>query len=193
MRNWILSFLGVCCFVIGLPCWLVGCNPDVEYGCLTRQIINMTYVGKTLETGVCCSECSEERCTSTTSIPTCTTHTYCCQGYSCYSCTYHFETTDGTPRSCTQGCKQVYRTATEALTPTRPLNQTYMFAYDDKTHLCQEADGSKSTWIVGVFFLCLAMSFGMIKFCLYMNEQRKYSCLRNNETMNFVGYQRGYT
>ena len=44
-------------FIIGMCTWLIGCNKDVDGGCLTRDVYNSTYSEKYIETDQC-SECT---------------------------------------------------------------------------------------------------------------------------------------
>jgi len=151
---------------IGLPCWLVGCNPDVTNGCITRQLVNMTYTQKTIESGVCCEWCETTTCDTSGSDSTehCTTTSYCCGGSSCFSCKYDFVDSKNSNKKCTEECSATYDTASEAMSApsSYQLNQKYWFAYDDRTNLCQDAYQSKKTWIVGISFLSLGAAVTVV-------------------------------
>ena len=162
-----LSLFGVF-FCIGLPCWLVGCNPNVPEGCITRELINMTYTGKTLETGVCCvwgcsytvcsTSCGEKSGCQTTCNPV----YYCCgYNYGCYSCRYNFHGASNATQGdhCTRECGQTYSTQDAAMSPANSLyspNQDVTMAYDPRTDACDVKTASINTWKAGVSFLVLS-------------------------------------
>jgi hypothetical protein len=163
MQCWVLlCYLGpLAVFVtIGLPCWIVGCNPDLPGGCLTRELDNMTYTGKVLVTDVCCSTCSKQVCsTNKDGSQSCHTEYWCCGGRTCFTCDYKWEKTADKDGSCTFQCGGVYYSATDALNPATSiyqLNSTAILAYDPRTHICTTKGASKATWVTGITFLSLA-------------------------------------
>lgn len=174
------------CVIIGLPCLLVGCNPDLPGGCATRELLTMTYIGKQLESNVCCAWCTRTVCSekidgvgtaihvlsttldndgdsdgSSSSSSSCSPQQYCCnENYNCYSCQYRFSAINDSNHECGKECGYTYRNSNDAMSaPSKyAIHQSYIFAYDDRTNRCQDADSSKATWIAGVFFLALGAS-----------------------------------
>lgn len=144
-------------FVIGLPMWLVGCNPDVEGGCLTQEVVNMTLTSKKLISGKCCGSCQSCRTTTNAdgkSHQEC--DTYCCQGHTCWTCDYNFYAPGD--KHCSPSCDTIYRTMAEVENDNSvySLNQTYRMIYDPRVSRCTKPNGSKRVWWTGVVFCCLA-------------------------------------
>ena len=54
---WTLIISIIICIIIGIPMWVVGCNPNVKNGCLTREIVEGTVANSTVSTETC-SSCS---------------------------------------------------------------------------------------------------------------------------------------
>jgi len=139
-----IAFIVLICvfFIIGLPMWLVGCNPNVENGCLTRDLLPGNVTDYNIQSGVCCSSCK------------CGKSTCCCGGYSCYSASLGINSFDG---HCDASLNGIYYTQSDAENTGYFIGQILQILIDPRTKVCTIyiAEG-KNVWIAGIFFMAFA-------------------------------------
>jgi len=141
---WHVLFL--CCtgvyFIIGLPMWLVGCNPDLPDGCITREIQNGNVTGVNVASGICCSSCK------------CGKSTCCCGGYSCYSSSLGIDTSVG---HCNADVNGVYHSSSDARNAGTSVGLHPRTVIDPRTKLCTiYLKDSWNIWIAGICFMVFA-------------------------------------
>jgi hypothetical protein len=160
------------CLFVGVPTWLVGCNPRIAGGCLTRDIVNTTLVSKEPVGNQCCA--STRVCPPGGDKSDCKTQ--CTGGYTCWTCRYHFE--DGGAH-CTMMCGTTYKTEPEVASDTSgyQINQSVMLAYDPNTHLCATPGNAFATWVVGIIFMsfmaCGCCVWGGVHIYLDCSDRRR--------------------
>ena len=137
-------------FIIGFPCLLVGCNPNVPGGCATRAVdlFNLTHVSVT--ENECCSRC--QQCSGSGSHKSC--HSYCCR-YGCSDYVLHFSAVDST-RHCSMEFG-IYESSSAAMNAglAWTIGHVRRLVYDPNTKICDTTSSSLRVWIVGVTFLSL--------------------------------------
>jgi len=136
-----------------LPMWLVGCNPNVTNGCLTRDLDNGNVTGVSVQSGVCCSSCK------------CGKSTCCCGGYDCYSCSIGIDTPNG---HCDATVGGTFGSFNDAQNAGKEIGNHTQVEIDPRTHLCSiYLFEYQVIWTVGVVFLCLTAALCCCCCCRY--------------------------
>jgi len=130
----------IVCFIIGLPMWLVGCNPNIENGCLTRDLDWGNVTGIAVQSGVCCSSCK------------CGKSTCCCGGYNCYTTSIGINTANG---HCDSSVDGTFYSESDAYSAGAAVGNVTRVEIDPRTKLCTiNLLSELAVWYSGVIFLC---------------------------------------
>ncbi len=155
----ILICIFIICFIIGLPTILVGCNPNVENGCATREIWN----GIVRDTNIKEKECSDcvSYCTNKNSR-TCCVYKY----YDCYQVNIKFSYSSSN-KTCTYSRGPYEKSSTaEDVEDSYPIGKKHALSVDPNTNDCStNVREFLNVWIVGVTFLSIAALMVLIGIC----------------------------
>ena len=148
MKTHIDKTILLCCFIplisiftiIGLPLWLVGCNPHLSGGCLTSNIESLLLLSKYQQPDIC------ERCIRGGWMGS----SYTCRNESCIIMTLNFVNSNNVS-TCF---------VSEKLNPkfydSYQINKTYHILISKVDQSCDyDIDSSLNKWISGIVFLSL--------------------------------------
>lgn len=178
--GWLICIF-VTSIIIGLPCWLTGCNPNVKGGCLTKDIISGNLTEIHISEYVC------RKCTHY-----CNNGKNCCawKTYDCWEVVLSFqEILDSDSENPGDVCQQRFGRFPELQTAENiasdySLYQKYIRAIDRNTEICTGPKFSLSTWIAGIFFLSLAGLTVLIAFISGFYIMIQIVILKNDFTIN---------
>jgi hypothetical protein len=115
--------------VVGFPMWLVGCNPDLRGGCLTKDAVLGNITSVSISGGQCCNSDDTG----------CYDNDYSCCRSTVYASvpggTCHYQA--GIQRNCSVD-----------------IGSQVSLVWDPRTHKCLSATKSFRIWISGVIILC---------------------------------------
>lgn len=144
----IILSLGVVSFIIGLPTFLLGCNPSVSKNCVAYSIFN----GHVYKTGVYEKTCS--RCSSKDKNEKCKSYQY----YSCWDAYVYAQNLNNYNQT-TSSCKlqtassQSYEYSAEKSTDKYSIGEKVNWYKRKGSSECETGGTVITLWFVGIVFL----------------------------------------
>lgn len=161
--NHVLFFVFVVSFIIGICCWLLGCDIYLNNQCLAYNLFKGTAVGYHTQSDIC------SKCLSSSSYG-CSYYYY----YSCYSSYVQFSYSGN--HTCYYEIDSEDESESNSQKPfnSYPLGMTKILLKDKNSHDCIDANSGLNTWISGIAFfsLCaLILIFALIHNFKYIKDK----------------------
>ena len=157
---------GIIFFIIGLPTFLMGCNPSVSDNCVAYNLFSGTIYKKNIYEKTC------SRCNHKNANGNCISYSY----YSCWDAYVYAETTNNTESRST--C--YIQTASEVRSEYHAKQTTNKYNYGSDvdwyrnkgTQKCNIGTNVATLWYVGIVFLsavgfCIVICLGIFAFDIF--------------------------